>query len=187
MDQMWLEHYYHPDCEPLKNIMRLPRKDAFAMAKQLAQGHPETTAFYRFADFEHYYPRRLETDDMLYGRFCALGGKPRDAHPLSFVLGSSDYLHHWFGDGQVIRIPLAWIDPEIISFTLGDSISTRSRLGDVEVLTLPMLMQAMQQHPRGRAGYLQDVLAQHSYIEVQVWGDVPWPWKEKEPCKPSPN
>lgn len=178
VENIWLEHYYHADCEPLKNIMRLPREAAFAMAKQLADAHPETTAFYRFADFENYYPLRLETDNMLYERFCALGGKPREKHPLSFVLGSSDYLHRWFGEGNVIRIPLTWIDPEIVSFTLGDSMSTRSRLGDVTLLTLPMLQQAMQAHPQGTDGYLQDVFAQHTYIEVQVRGDVSFPGKE---------
>lgn len=178
VENIWLEHYYHVDCEPLKNIMRLPREAAFAKARQLADAHPETTAFYRFADFENYYPLRLETDKMLYERFCALGGKPREKHPLSFVLGRSDYLHHWFGDGNIIRIPLTWIEPEIVSFTLGDSMSTRSRLSDVTLLTLPMLQKAMQAHPQGRDGYLQDVFAQHTYIEVQVWGDVSVPGKE---------
>ena len=37
-----LVNYCHPDCEPLKNIMRLPKEEAFAMAKAFADAHPQT-------------------------------------------------------------------------------------------------------------------------------------------------
>ena len=175
MKGLWLEHYCYGDLQPLKNIMRLPREEAFSMAEKLSDTHPETTAFYRFKDFENYYPLRLETDKMLYERFCALGGKPREKHPLSFVLGRSDYLHHWFGDGNIIRIPLTWIEPEIVSFTLGDSMSTLDRQGSLTMLTFPMLEAEMACHPEGAAGWLRDMQAEYHYIEAQVWGDVSLP------------
>lgn len=47
-----LVKYCHPDCAPLKNIMRLPKSEAFALAASFAKVHPGTTAFYRFADFD---------------------------------------------------------------------------------------------------------------------------------------
>ena len=46
--------------------MRLPKKEAFALASALAELHPETTAFYRFADFEKYYALRKKQDECLY-------------------------------------------------------------------------------------------------------------------------
>lgn len=175
MEKLWLEHYCHADCEPLKNIMRLPEKEAFALARKMADAHPLTTAFYRFADFANYYPRRLKTDTLLYESFCALGGKPRAAHPLSFVLGSSAYLHQWFGEGRVIRLPADSVPRDIISFTLGDSMSTLDRQGSLTMLTFPMLEAEMACHPEGAAGWLRDMQAEYHYIEAQVWGDVSLP------------
>ncbi len=175
METLWLEYYCHPDCEPLKNIMRLPREEAFALAKELSDAHPETTAFYRFADFENYYPRRLKTDGLMLDMFRELGGKPQSEHPLSFVLGSSDYLHQWFGSGKVLRIPLLSIPQDIISFTIGDSMSTLAKQGRLDMFTLPMLKEAVKKHPEGAQGWLRDTLEGQYYIEVQVWGDVALP------------
>lgn len=42
--------------------------------------------FYRFADFANHYPLRLKADEFMYDNFCRLGGKPKEKHPLSFVL-----------------------------------------------------------------------------------------------------
>lgn len=50
LNKMMLVNYCHPDCEPLKNIMRQSKEEAFKMAKELADAHPETTAFYRFSE-----------------------------------------------------------------------------------------------------------------------------------------
>lgn len=175
MEPLWLEYYCHPDCEPLKNIMRLPREEAFALAKALADAHPETTAFYRFADFANYYPRRLVTDRAMLGRFLALGGRPKSEHPLSFVLGSSDYLHQWFGSGKVLRLPLSAVPGDLLTFTLGDSMSTLTRDGELTLLTLPMLEAAMAQHPEGAKGWLRDAQKTHTYIEAQLWGDLALP------------
>lgn len=172
METLFLEYYCHPDCQPLKNIMRLPREQAFALAKQLADAHPETTAFYRFADFENYYPRRLETDRLMLDMFIELGGKPQNEHPLSFVLGSCDYLHRWFGSGRILRLPLSVVPRDVISFTIGDSMSSLAKQGHLDMLTLPMLEETAQKHPGGAQGWLSDTLKEHHYVEVQVWGNI---------------
>ena len=116
-----LVNYCFDDCEPLKNIMRLPKEEAFKKAKELADCHPETTAFYRFSDFDNYYVLRENQDKFLYDEFVKLGGKPKEKHPLSFVIEGSDYLKEWFGNGIETRIPLNKIKAEHISFTIGDS------------------------------------------------------------------
>ena len=61
-EELQIVNYCHRSCSPLKNIMRLPRDEAFAMAQRLAAQNENKTAFYRFADFENYYPERLKTD-----------------------------------------------------------------------------------------------------------------------------
>ena len=83
-EEIVLVNYCYPDCIPLMNIMRLPKEEAFQMAYKLAEAHPETTAFYRFADFENYYRRRKSQDEYLYTHFVELGGLPEEKHPLSF-------------------------------------------------------------------------------------------------------
>ena len=89
--------------------MWLPREQAFALAGEMAKRNKDTTAFYRFADFDNYYRERLKTDEMLYTRFSGLGGRPAKKHPLSFVLQGSEYLDNWFDKGIVTRIPIEQI------------------------------------------------------------------------------
>jgi len=111
------------------NICRLPEKEAFSLAYDMAANNTNTTAFYRFADFENYYPRRMRQDEYLYNLFIFLGGNPIEKHPLSFVLQGSDYLDNWFGNGVVNKIKLRDIPSEFISFTLGDSMASFKRDG----------------------------------------------------------
>lgn len=170
IEKLVLTNYCYPDCEPLKNIMRLPKKEAFAAAGALAEAHPETMAFYRFADFENYYPRRLMADAFLYRRFLELGGEPEEEHPLSFVIGECDYLREWFGNGIRTQIPLQRINPKHISFTIGDSSAMMERNGTVDMLTLPMLAKRLD----ACGGDMEELLKGHNcgYVEVQLWSDT---------------
>lgn len=165
-------NYCHPNCIPLRNIMRLPRDEAFALAHEMAAQNRETTAFYRFADFERYYPKRLATDALLRSRFIELGGKPVQRHPLSFVLHGSDYLDGWFGHGTVTRFPLDRIPAESISFTCGDSMAALERDGSLTMLTKTMLLQAIAEFDGPLEAFLAEAAGQYHYIEAQVWDDA---------------
>ncbi len=167
-DELVLVNYCHPDCEPLKNIMRLPRDEAFALARKMAETHPETTAFYRFADFDNYYALREAQDRYLYARFKELGGIPEEEHPLSFVIEGSDYLKEWFGNGPEIRLPLREIESCDVSFTVGDSGAEYGKNGSVELLTKEEL-----QRRTDRSGGFEAFLQENGkhYVEVQLWSD----------------
>lgn len=167
-DELELVHYCHPDCEPLKNIMRLPREEAFAMARRMAETHPETTAFYRFADFDNYYALREAQDRYLYHRFLELGGKPEEEHPLSFVIEGSNYLKEWFGYGTEIRLPLRAIDSGDVSFTVGDSGAEYGKNGSVELHTKEELQKRIGQSG-GFEAFMQE--SGKYYVEVQLWSD----------------
>ncbi len=106
LNGLYIVNYCHTNCKPFFNIMRLPKNQAFEKAKELSKQNPETTAFYRFTDFENYYPRRLKADEIIYNKFIMLGGKPKEKHPLSFVLHDNEYLNTWFGNGTVTKILL---------------------------------------------------------------------------------
>lgn len=168
MQELILVNYCHPDCEPMMNIMRLPEAEAYAKACELAAQHPDTTAFYRFADFENYYPSRKEQDAFLYARFQELGGQPEEEHPLSFVVQGSDYLKEWFGGGIETRLALKDVEPCHISFTIGDSGYDFQQKKSVELLTVDDLYQRMAEYEDFET-FLKST--GRGYVEVQLWSD----------------
>ncbi len=169
-DQLVLVNYCHPGCVPLKNIMRLPETQAFQLAQRLAEEHPETTAFYRFADFANYYALRKAQDAALYQRFLLLGGRPEEAHPLSFVVEGSAYLRGWFGNGPETQLLLKDIAPWHISFTVGDSGAAFQKNGTVELLDVNGLRRLLEEN----GGSLAQVLLHtgYHYVEAQLWCDA---------------
>lgn len=168
-DELVLVNYCHPDCIPLLNIMRLPKAEAFLLAQKLAEEHPNTTAFYRFADFENYYELRKAQDSYLYRRFLDLGGLPEEKHPLSFVLEGSEYLSEWFGKGVKTALKLNQIAPCHVSFTIGDSGAVFQKNRGLELLTV----QSLREIYNDRDGDFRTLLhrAGCHYIEAQLWSD----------------
>ena len=144
---LYLVHYCHPSCRPFQNIMRLPKEAAFSLAAKLAKENPGATAFGRFGDFANYYPRRLAVDRLLYENFLRLGGRPKEKHPLSFVLQGNGYLKSWFGNGPSYRIRLGEVPPDRVSFTLGASCAQNERSGAIRQLTLERLVARMKGFP----------------------------------------
>ena len=171
IDRLSIVHYCHPHCEPLRNIMRLPRDEAFAFAKSMAVRNENTTAFYRFADFENYFPRRKEADALLHRAFSALGFAPENEHPLSFVLEGSEYLKNWFGNGNEIRVPLDSIPETAVSFTFGDSMGALKRNEPLRLVSKGMLLNELSAYRGNLTEYMREIEASCHYIEAQIWSD----------------
>ena len=172
LDTLILVHYDHPNCTPMCNIVRLPEKEAFALARQLAGQNKGVAAFHRFADFQNYYPLRMRADQLMRQAFISLGGHPVAEHPLSFVLQGSDYLVRWFDKGPATVIPMNRIPDEAISFTYGDSCSTLLKNGRIELVTKSMLLRHIQSYHGDIGAFMQAITDQYHYIEVQIWNDV---------------
>lgn len=170
-DDIAIVNYCHSYCKPLMNIVRLPKDEAFALATAMARDNPETTAFYRFADFVNYYDLRMRQDKYLRELFISMGGKPVEQHPLSFVLKGSEYLDEWFGKGRTLRFFLKDIPSHAVSFTLGDSGSTYQHTGGVRMLTKDELIGYMSAYKGTLDEYLKELLDGRHYVEVQVWDD----------------
>lgn len=132
--KLLLVHYVHNHCVPLKNIMRLSEKEAYALAAQMAREHPNVTAFGRFADFANDYLARLRTEALLHESFTVLGGQTVQRHPLFFVLQGSACLYGWFGNGEIWKVPLSAVTGKNVSFICGDSMSSMAQwsVGDEE-------------------------------------------------------
>lgn len=171
IDDLQIVNYCHPNCTPYKNIVRLPKEEAFLLADKLAKDNPDTTAFYRFADFMNYYELRMKQDAYLYDMFILLGGEPLENHPLSFVLQGSEFLSKWFGEGPIKKVLLNNIPDKYISFTLGDSGAVFQRTGSVTMLTKQMLYNKIQDYKGTIEEFLNEIANQYHYIEVQLWND----------------
>jgi hypothetical protein len=150
--------------------MRLEKEEAFSFASQIAKENSGKTAFWRFADFENYYPRRVELDKYLYQTFIEMGGKPKELHPLYFVLHGSEYVCNWFDNGSINKILLKDIPDHAVSFTLGDS-SRYLKEKKLTMHTKQTLVKHMEQYPEyDIAGFIAEV-TDNFYIEVQLWDD----------------
>lgn len=165
-EEIYLVNYCHHSCAPLKNIMWFPKEEAFALARRMAEQNKDTTAFYRFADFDNYNRERLKMDELLYAQFCGLGGRSAKKHPLSFVLRGSEYLDNWFDKGIVTRIPLRHFLAERISFTYGDSMSALKKQGSLTMLTEEMLLQTMADYDGMLEEFILEVNRRYHYMEV---------------------
>ncbi len=170
-DDLYIVNYCHPNCMPFMNICRLPKEEAFSLAYKMAEENPGVTAFGRFADFENYYPGRMKQEEYLYSKFVSLGGKPVEKHPLSFVLQGSVFLDHWFGNGIVNKIRLNKIPPELISFTLGDSMTQYKKAGTLTMYTKEMLLNIMNGYSGSIEEFMTETEDKYHYIEVQLWDD----------------
>ena len=168
MTDLYITHYYYPGTDPWRNIMNLPEEDAFRLAGELAKAHPETTSFYRFADFANYYPLRKKADAYVRARFAELGGKPELEHPFCFVLGESEYLEKWFSDGGKLTIALEILPEDQISFTLGDSCAVLSQGKELTVLTKAELLAGVAECGFTEA-FCERKLGGHGYVEAQLW------------------
>lgn len=91
--------------------------------------------------------------------------------PLFFVLQGSDYLDKWFDYGIITRIPLKSIPSDFISFTYGDSVSTLSRNGKIEMMTKEMLSESLRSFEGTIDDYMKEITERCHYIEVQLWND----------------
>ena len=179
IDDLSIVHYCHPNCKPFMNICRLPKDEAFSLAYKMAADNHGEEAFWRLKDFENYYPRRINTDEYLYDLFVSLGGKPKEKHPLSFVLQGSSFLDKWFGNGSVHKIKLADIPSEYISFTLGDSMSvfrkdgerTLERHGELTMHTKETLQSVLAGYSGLIYDFMNEITDKYKYIEVQLWND----------------
>lgn len=171
VEKIVIVNYTYPGCDVLKNIVRLPKDEAFSLANKLASINPNATSFGRFADFHNYYKLRMEQDDYLYHLFEKMGGKPKELHPLSFVLEGSNYLKKWFDNGTIVEVLLKDISAHAVSFTLGDSGAQYQRRGEVKMLTKEQLYDEMNSYNGTIEEWMKEIEEKYHYIEVQLWDD----------------
>ena len=171
LNELFIRHYCPNNCIPFMNFCRLPKDIAFALAREIAAKHPNDKTFSRFHNFESYYARRMDIEKLLRSTFMSLGGKPKEQHPIYFVLHSSKTLADYMGDSTLFEIKLANIPSDSISFTLDDSMVAYKRDGNFTMYT----KETLQAHFGNFNGTIDDYILklneQYFCIEAQVWND----------------
>ena len=165
---VYITHYYIQGTDPWMNIMLLPKAEAFRKAAELAEAFRETASSGRFADFINYYPRRKAADRIVREAFIRLGGSPGLEHPYSFVLGKSDFLKNWYGNGAILRLRLDTVPDSQISFTPGDSCARFERREMPVVWTKQMLLEKLHAFGDSQEELIRSI-APYGYVEAQLW------------------
>ena len=172
---LYITNYREAGGLPLMNIMRLPEEEAFAFAGKLAE--KTTSKNNRYGDyFARYYQKRKATEEWLYEKVCQGGGKPKNRHPIYFVLGEDPGFQTFYGTADSIRIPLRDIAADEISFTPRDSMHLKD-MGMTEgiVWNKTAFLDMIEKSGKRVGEYIFSLPGFYgnpgSYIEVQLWND----------------
>jgi hypothetical protein len=168
----YLTHYYEAVRGPFVNLSDLSEPAAETVLEQIRK-EGGTFASVRAAD---YLSIRRELEERVRTAFIARGGQPRRMRPHYLILGSCDWLLSWYRQGRELRIPLAELAADVVSFTYGDTFPAmrypdgKAHRGQVYTLQeLPELVQRFGlpqvTNPDGSSG-------PDRYIEAQVWVDL---------------
>lgn len=175
VDTLYMTNYRETGGLPLRNIMRLPKEEAYKVAKRLSD--KSTARNNRYGEyFERYYQKRQRTEEWLYHQFLKGGGKPEIEHPIYFTLCECNSLGSFYGNEDQIQIPLKDIASEHISFTPRDSMHIKD-MGITEgtVWNKNDFLNMMLESSRSVSDFIINLPAifgkPGSYIEAQLWSD----------------
>ncbi|MEE4193945.1 MAG: hypothetical protein V2J07_01980 [Anaerolineae bacterium] len=174
-------YYYRTDTPPFQSLSGLPKEEAIAIMRTLAD---DSNYGARFKDPEGYMSSRKAAEGWVRQAFIAKGGKPHAEYPIAMVLGESPWLVRSTPDinrhGE-LRIPLSIFNETDISFTYPDSMISYwfgqeqpaglyhpELHGHVFLRSEILAIIAERGMPEGSWNtHLPDNLA--PYIEAQVW------------------
>lgn len=175
IDNLYLTNYRETGGLPLRSIMRLPKEEAYKVAKKLSEA--STAGNDRYGEyFERYYEKRKHTEEWLYSEFIKNGGKPETKHPIYFVLCECKSFQNFFGNKDQIQIPLKNIASEHISFTPRDSMHLKDMgLTKGTIWNKNDFLSMMTESNKSISDFIINLPALYGqlggYIEVQLWND----------------
>lgn len=175
IDTLYITNYRETGGLHLRNIMRLPKDEAYKVAKKLSEN--STARNNRYGEyFERYYQKRQRTEEWLYHEFLKNGGKPETEHPIYFVLCECDSFEKFYGNEEKIQIPLKDIASEHISFTPRDSMHIKDMgITKGTVWNKNAFLNMMLESEKSVSDFIISLPAIYgkpgSYIEVQLWSD----------------
>jgi hypothetical protein len=167
-----LVHYYERARGPFQSLSDLAPQEAEDVLEQIRLCG-DVFASRRAPD---YVRVRFELEERMRALFVLRGGRPRRLRPFYFVLGECAWCREWYRDPAEVRVALAQIAPEVVSFTYGDSFPAM-RLHDGkpyrgQVYTLAELPGLLEEFGLPQVWNPEGKLAPERYIEAQVWDEA---------------
>lgn len=168
-----LTHYYDAARGPFRSLTALPVAEGDRLQAQIAaQGR--VFASQRAPD---YLAVRRDLEQRIRQLFVAKGGCPERDTPHYFIVGACDWLLTWYEQPAWISVPVAEVDPAVVSLTFGDSFPAM-RFQDGKpwrghVYTLRDLPDLVVRFGLPQQWNADGALGPDRYIEAQVWSDGP--------------
>lgn len=165
----YIVHYYEADQGPFRSLSDLSLEEAETILRRI---RAEGSVFASRRNAE-YLGIRMTLEEHIRQLFIAHGGRPKTLHPHYFILGNCEWVKSWYRDGRAVQIPLSSIDPQVISFTYGDSFPAmryqdgKPYRGQVYILAeLPGLL---ARYGLPQVWNSDGAYGPERYIEAQVW------------------
>ncbi len=170
----FLSHYYEATDGPFRNLSDLPLHEAEAVMDGIRETGGQRLASHRTGD---YLIVRRSLERLVRQLFIAKGGQPRRERPHYMIVGACPWLMSWYPQGRELRIPLAAFEPQIISFTYGDTFpAMRYRDGRTyrgQVYTLAELPELIMEFGLPQEWNADGERGPDRYIEAQIWAEEP--------------
>jgi hypothetical protein len=171
----YLYHYFERKTGPFVSLSDLP----IATAQRIQDRLKTENKTFAAQRNEQYLVRRRYLEQLVRTMFVQKGGAPIRQTPHYMVVGECAWLASWFQDGAHIKIPICEFDMSAVSFTYGDTFPTFSPhvTDDLEyrrqVYLYDEILNMIEKYGLPQAKWGEPVFAQPSYVEAQVWTDIP--------------
>jgi len=169
----FLSHYYEASQGPFRNLSDLPPDEAEVILEKIRQ-KGDVFASKRAED---YLDIRRGLEGKVRELFIKKGGKPQRQKPHYMILGACSWLKEWYIEGRELQIPLTYFQPQIVSFTYGDTFpAMRYQDGKPyreQVYTLDELPELVSLYGLPQDWNRYGNRGPDRYIEAQVWADEP--------------
>jgi hypothetical protein len=169
----YITHYYEASQGPFTSLSNMSLESAELILERIRQAGI-VFASQRKPD---YLEIRTELERRIRQLFIEKGGQPKTFTPHYFILGSCEWVKSWYQQGQEVTLFLDSLDPEIISFTYGDSFpAMRFQDGKPyrgQVYIVAELVSVIEHYGLPQVWNRDGKYGPERYIEAQVWDDAP--------------
>jgi hypothetical protein len=168
-----ITHYYEASQGPFRSLSDLSLEEAESILQRIRQ---ESIVFASKRSID-YLVIRKSVEEQIRQLFIEKGGQPKRLRPHYFILGRCDWLKSWYCDGREVQILLKMVNPNVISFTYGDSFPAMRYLDGKpyrgRVYILMELSELIRQYGLPQVWNSEGKYGPERYIEAQVWDDEP--------------
>jgi len=181
----FITHYHLAGRPPFLNLADLEGASLASVLSGLQGAAESGVSARRFGP--RYMELRRGTEEVLRSRFAERGGRPTRRSPHYFVLGESPWFRGLYSEAAEVRLQLADLPTEQVSFTYPDSVTSMGLLAEFGIDVSPQpyhgsvfrieeIEGVIEHHglpgsakPATYEGHQFDDF--EHYIEVQVWSD----------------